>query len=139
MKYWKVIREFTKQKYGISQADLDLLLFLHSEVYFKRSDFDRFSKLIPWNAKRFFWLQKEKFIEVFRPRRGIHATIYQLTFKAKRMIDSVYNKLEGEEIPMTEGANPMFSKKGTHRDMLFRNYIIKMNEAIRQERCDALE
>lgn len=139
LKYWKVIREFTKKKYGVTQADLDLLLFLHSEVYFSKKQFDKFSKLIQWNPKRFFWLQNDKFIEVFRPKQGRRLTIYQLSFKAKRMIDSIYDKLEGEEIPMTEASNPMFSKKGTHRDMLYKNYIIEMNAAIRQGRCDALE
>ena len=34
LKYWRVIRQFTKIKYGLTQSDLDMLFFLYSEKYF---------------------------------------------------------------------------------------------------------
>ena len=139
LKYWKVIREFTKKKYGINQADLDMLLFLYSETYFSKDKFTEFAKLISWDTMRFERLRKDKFIDVFRQKTGNRRTVYELSFKAKRMIESVYKKLEGEEIPTSEGANPMFARKGTHRDMLYKNFIEKMNTAIKQEQYDALE
>ena len=35
LKYWRVIRYFIKAKYGLSQAELDVILFLKSEGYFE--------------------------------------------------------------------------------------------------------
>ena len=40
LKYWRVVRYFIKAKYGLSQADLDILLFLYSEKYFSKDKFD---------------------------------------------------------------------------------------------------
>ena len=34
LKYWRVIRYFIKAKYGLSQAELDVILFLKSEGYY---------------------------------------------------------------------------------------------------------
>ena len=34
LKYWRVIRYFVKQKYGLTTGDLDMLLFLYSEDIF---------------------------------------------------------------------------------------------------------
>jgi hypothetical protein len=36
LKYWRVIRYYIKNKYGLTQADLDILLFLYSEQYFTK-------------------------------------------------------------------------------------------------------
>ena len=39
LKYWKVIRQYVKVKYELTQSDLDMLLFLYSEKYFDRAKF----------------------------------------------------------------------------------------------------
>ena len=39
LKYWRVVRYFIKAKYNLSQADLDIILFLYSEKYFSKDDF----------------------------------------------------------------------------------------------------
>ena len=53
LKYWKVIRYFIKAKYGLSTADLDMLLFLYSEEYFDKVKFDEFNTLMGWNRETF--------------------------------------------------------------------------------------
>ena len=42
LKYWRVVRYFVKRKYGLSQSELEMLLFLRSEKYFSKDDFDEF-------------------------------------------------------------------------------------------------
>ena len=42
LKYWRVIRYFIKQKYGLTTADLDMLLFLYSEDIFSKEKFEEF-------------------------------------------------------------------------------------------------
>lgn len=134
LKYWKVIRYFVQAKYGIRSADLDMLLFLYSEKYFSKTQFKEFNELLSWDVNRFSRLLRDGWISVFRKRQGNKKTLYELSYKGKRMISSVYKKLNGEEIPMSESANPMFAKNVSYSDKVYRNMIIRMNKYIREQR-----
>ncbi len=134
LKYWKVIRYFVQAKYGIRSADLDMLLFLYSEKYFSKTQFKEFNELLSWDVSRFSRLLRDGWISVFRKRQGNKKTLYELSYKGKRMISSVYKKLNGEEIPMSESANPMFAKNVSYSDKVYRNMIIRMNKYIREQR-----
>ena len=46
LKYWRVVRQFIKVKHNLTQADLDILLFLKSEQYFSKDKFKEFDELI---------------------------------------------------------------------------------------------
>tara|TARA_R100000781_G_scaffold114918_1_gene87860 strand:+ start:449 stop:880 length:432 start_codon:yes stop_codon:yes gene_type:complete len=134
LKYWRVIRYFVKAKYKLSQADLDVLLFLYSEKYFAKADFDNYNELLSWDKHRFDNLLRDKWIEVFRKRVGNNKTIYQLSYKSDRLIKSIYKKLEGEEIPTSVTGNPMFRHNVSYTDKVYRNMIKEMNKFIRQQR-----
>jgi len=134
MKYWKIVRQFIKAKYKLTQADLDILLFLYSEDYFSKDKFKEFNNLLSWDVKRFNRLFSEGWIESFRKRTGNRRALYHLTFKATRMIDSMYKKLNGEEIPDTQNGNPMFYKNVKYSDKVYKNMIIKMNKEIKDSR-----
>ena len=66
LKYWRVVRYFIKSKYGLTTADLDMLLFLNSEGYFSKDDFYEFNELLSWDKNRFENLRTNGWIEVFR-------------------------------------------------------------------------
>lgn len=134
LKYWKVIRYFAQAKYGIKSADLDMLLFLYSEKYFSKTQFKEFNELLSWDISRFSRLLRDGWISVFRKRQGNKKTLYELSYKGKRMISSLYKKLNGEEIPMSESANPMFAKNVSYSDKVYRNMIIRMNKYIKEQR-----
>ncbi len=134
LKYWRVVRYFIKIKYGISTVELDMLLFLYSEKYFGKEKFKEFNELLSWNVNRFDQLLKKGWIEVFRKRVGKHKTLYSLSFKANRMIDSIYKKLNGEQIPESPTSNPMFKSNVSYTDKVYRNMIKEMNKFIRQQR-----
>jgi hypothetical protein len=135
LKYWRVIRQYTKVRYGLSQADLDVLLFLYSEGYFGKDKFKEFSQLISWEVKRFDRLLRDGWIENFRAgRRGAVKGLYTLTFKSKKMIAGIYNKLSGEEIPETICNNPMFKKNVRFTDKVYRNMIRAMNAETKQNK-----
>lgn len=134
LKYWKVIRYFVQAKYGVKSADLDMLLFLYSEKYFGKQQFNDFNELLSWDVKRFDRLLCDGWISVFRKRQGNKKTLYELSYKGKRMISSVYKKLNGEEIPMSESANPMFAKNVSYSDKVYRNMIKSMNKYIKEQR-----
>jgi hypothetical protein len=134
LKYYRVIRYYVKAKHNISQADLDMILFLYSERYFDRGMFDEYENLVSWDKKRFERLRKNEWIEVFRARQGMKRTVYQLTFKAKRVIRDMYRKLNGEEIPTSLAQNPMFLKNVKYSDKVYRTMIKDMNKYIKENR-----
>jgi len=110
LKYWRVIRQYVKVRYGLNQADLDMLLFLYSEKYFGKDKFQEFNELLSWDEKRF-----------------------------NRMIGSIYKKLNGEEIPMTMTNNPMFLKNVDYSDKVYRNMIKYINAEARRARLTGQE
>ena len=127
LKFWRVIRYYMKAKHNLSQADLDIILFLYSEGYFGQADFDKFAELVSWEVGRFKRLQKDGWIVHFRKRRGIHRALYQLSDKANRVVLDIYRKLNGEEIPTSISANPMFLRNVSYNDKVYRNMILEMN------------
>jgi len=139
LKYWRVIRQFIKVKYNLTQSDLDMLLFLYSEKYFVRDRFREFETLLDWDANRFQRLVKEGWIVRFRNRVGNRKALYQLPIKTTRMIQSIYRKLNGEEIPVSQSQNRMFAKNVSYTDKVYRDMIIEMNAAIKQQRHHAPE
>lgn len=128
LKYWRVIAQYAKVRYKLSQADLDMLLFLYSEQYFKISKVREFEQLVPWDKMRFYRLVENGWVENFRPGVGNQRAIYKLSYKAMRMIGSIYKKLNGEEIPETYCNNPMFKKNVRYTDKVYRNFIKEMNK-----------
>ena len=90
--------------------------------------------MLSWDKQRFEKLRQLGWIEVFRKRVGKHKALYQLSFKAKRMLTSIYKKLNGEEIPTSPTQNKMFAKNVSYSDKVYRNMIIEMNRSIKQQR-----
>ena len=134
LKYWRVIRQFVKVKYNLSQSDLDILLFLYSEKYFDRGKFDEFDNILGWDVMRFQRLLKEEWIVIFRKRLKNHRVVYQLPIKTTRLIQSIYRKLNGEEIPVSNSYNRMFHKNVSYTDNVYKDMIIEMNKLIKQQR-----
>ena len=134
LKYWRVIRYFIKQKYGLTTADLDMLLFLYSEEIFSKKKFEEFDNLLAWDGKRFDRLYKEGWIEVFRKRKKTTKSMYSISYKTERVISGIYKKLSGEEIPTSLTGNPIFAKNVCYTDKVYRNMILEMNKIIKQQR-----
>lgn len=134
LKYWRVIRQWVKVRYGLNQGDLDMLLFLYTESYFGKDRFREFAQIVSWDEGRFNRMLTKGWIENFRAgRRGVKG-LYNLTFKAKKMIASIYAKLDGDEIPMNATNNPMFLKNVKYSDKVYRNMIKSMNAEIKEKK-----
>ena len=139
LKFWRVIRYFIKAKYGLSQSDLDVVLFLYTESYFDKAKFKEFDRLLSWDINRFNRLLKEGWIVVFRKGSGRRKSLYELSYKGKRVVNSIYKKLSGEEIPTTQSSKPMYAKNVSYSDKVYRQMIEEMNAATRQQRHPAPE
>lgn len=134
LKFWRVIRYYMKAKHELSQADLDILLFLYSEGYFGKEKFDYFSELVSWDKDRFDSLLRRAWLERFRRRGTDGRALYCLSDKAKKVIRDIYRKLEGEEIPTSLSYNPMFLKNVSYNDKVYRNMILQMNAYYREQK-----
>ena len=127
LKFWRVIRYYMKAKHKLSQADLDVILFLYSEGYFGKEKFDQFAELVSWDKERFAYLLRDRWIERFRRRGPDGRALYCLSDKAKNVIKDIYRKLSGEEIPTSMTNNPMFLKNVSYNDKVYRNMVLEMN------------
>lgn len=133
LKYYRIIRYFIKKKYNLSQADLEMLYFLHDEDYFSRDKFKEYNTVMTWDKNRFNRLVKEGWIDKFRNHNNTRKALYQLTYKGVNVVRSVYNKLEGQVMPTSEKGNPLFSGKLSTKDNAYKNMIIEMNAFIKQQ------
>lgn len=134
LKFWRVIRYYMKAKHSVSQADLDIILFLYSESYFGKEKFAQFAELVSWDKARFDNLLHDKWIERFRRRGTDGRALYSLSDKAKNLVKDIYRKLEGEEIPTSLSYNPMFLKNVSYNDKVYRNMILEMNAYNRENK-----
>jgi len=72
---------------------------------------------------------RDGWIHVWRKRSGKQATLYELTYETRRIIDTIYKKLNGEGI---SDRNPLFNKNVSYTDKVYRNAIKNINEATKQ-------
>ena len=131
LKYWRVVRYWAKSRYGLTTPDLEMLLFPYSEQIFNKKKFRDYEEIMAWDIGRFNSLLKNKWIHVWRKRSGNKTTLYELTYKGKKAINTIYKKLNGEELSEIPSASPMFRNDASYMDKVYRNMIIKMNKEIR--------
>lgn len=134
LKFWRVISYYFKSKHGLTQADLDTILFLYSEKYFDKAKFSEYNELLSWDKYRFGRLLRDGWISVFRKRIGHRKTIYELSYRGVNLCEDIYRKLNGEEIPTSLSQNSMFHKNVSYFDKVYRNMIKEMTSFTRQQR-----
>ena len=140
LKYWKIVRDYYKIKYKLSQPELDTLIYLYSESYFSSEDFSRFDNLFGWDIKRFHKMKADGWIVLFRRRSGKYKAIYQLSVRANRLVCDIYKALNGEaEISTKRQTNPLMRANLPSKHKQYLSYIEDMNSAIRQQRHHPLE
>ena len=106
---------------------------------FTKTKFKRFEQIMSWDVNRFDRLLRDGWIHVWRKRQGKQATLYELTYKSKRIITDIYKKLNGEEVAESAHSNPLFRDDASYMDKVYRQSIIEMNNFIKQQRHLSLE
>ena len=137
LKYWRVIRYWAKAKYKVNTPDIEMMLFLYSEQLFNKSKFLEYEECMSWDKSRFYRLMKEGWIIVWREKTSKEVALYELSYKGKRMINTIYKKLNGEDIGEDKQINPLFRHDVSYADKVYRNMIVKMNEFIKQQRLNS--
>ena len=140
LKYWKVIKQWAKANYNISSSDIEMMMFLYSEGLFTRLQFDEFNEIMSWDKMRFHKLLNQKWIIIWREKIGNKSKLYELGFKGKRLVSSIYRKLNMQEtISESPYRNNIFRKDTKYSNKIYRKIIKEMNLTIRQQQRHAPE
>jgi hypothetical protein len=124
LKYYRLIRKWACKTNSLSDADLELLIFLDCIGRFTRNDFINGTYIYSWDKERWERLRRDGWIEVWRHRNRttIKYSIYQVSFKTKLLITRMYKIMLGkEDIPLTESS--IFYKNDTYRNKVYSKAI----------------
>ena len=123
-KYYRVVRKWACKQNGLTDADLELLIYLDCKVRFTRNDFINGVYTMSWDKARWERLRNDGWIDVWRHRNRttIKYSIYNTSYKCKRLITRIYNILLGnEDIPISE--QNVFYKNKSYTDKVFNKAI----------------
>src|SRR5210317_414184 len=126
-KYYRLIRKWACKTYDITDADLELLIYLDCKDRFTRDDFINGTYTYAWDKRRWERLRRDGWIEVWRHRNRttIKYSIFQTSQKCKRLISRMYRIMLGEEdLPTSERS--VFYKNKTYTDKVYNKAIDDM-------------
>lgn len=126
-KYYRLVRKWACKTYDLTDADLELLIYLDCKVHFTRNDFIDGSYTYSWDKARWERLRKEGWIDIWRARNRttMKYNVYQISQKGKRLITRMYNILLGEE-DLPTSTRSKFYKNKTYTDRVFNKAIDDM-------------
>jgi DNA-binding MarR family transcriptional regulator len=134
LKYYRVIEKFFKVKYKIGEPELDIIIFLYDEPPFGGEKIKEYGALLKWNNNRVNDLMRDGWIVSYRGRnKRSRKMIYKLSYKSIKMVEDIYNYMDGKEIPIGSKDNPMFRRNVGYSDKVYKTMILKMNAATKRK------
>lgn len=132
LKHWRVVRLWAMRKYKLTSVELEIILALYSEGLFDRYAFDRVCITHKWNFTLLNDLIDRGFIHIFRKRQRNERAQYELTRASRKMVASIYKKLQGEEIISTNSINnPIFNPtKDSYSNRQLQKAIHEVNKDV---------
>lgn len=126
-KYYRLVRRWACKTYDLTDADLELLIYLDCKARFTRNDFINGAYTYSWDKNRWERLRKEGWIDVWRQRNKttIKYSVYKTSFKCQQLISRIYRILLAEEDLPTSHRSKFYSNK-TYTDKVFNKAIDDM-------------
>ena len=121
------IDEWACKTYGLTDADLELLIYLDCKGRFTRNDFINGVYTYSWDKNRWERLKREGWIETWRHRNRttIKYSVFKTSWKCSQMISRIYRILLGEEdLPTSERS--VFYKNKSYTDKVYNKAIDDM-------------
>jgi len=112
LKHYRIIRKWVCKTCDLTDADLELLIYLDAIEFFTKQDFKNGAYTYSWNNRRWNDLLKKGWIIVWRKHNRITQkyNIYKVSFKCKQLISRMYRIMLGEEdIPTSEKSNKVMT------------------------------
>jgi hypothetical protein len=108
LKYYRLVRKWACKTYGLTDADLELLIYLDCKGRFTRQEFIDGTYTMSWDKNRWEKLRRNGWIEAWRHRNRttIKYSVFKTSFKCSHLISRIYRILLGEEdIPFSKVVN----------------------------------
>tara|TARA_R100001530_G_scaffold129725_1_gene100219 strand:+ start:316 stop:762 length:447 start_codon:yes stop_codon:yes gene_type:complete len=129
LKHYRIIRKWACKNNDLTDADLELLIYLDCMDLFTRHDFEIGSYSYSWDNRRWQKLLKNKWISVWRHRNRVTQkyNIYKISFKGQQLINRMYRIMLGEDdIPISTRRNKIM-KGNTYMDKVLQTSIKNVN------------
>ena len=126
-KYYRLVRKWACKTYDLTDADLELLVYLDCKSRFTRNNFIDGSYTMSWDKNRWERLRREGWIEVWRHRNRttIKYSIYKTSFKCSQLISRIYRIMLGQEdLPTSERS--VFYENKSYTDKVYNKSIDDM-------------
>ena len=130
LKHYRIIRKWACKNNGLTDAELELLIYLDSIEYFTKKDFIKGTYSYSWNNRRWNKLKNKDWIVVWRNRNRTTQkyNIYKVSFKLKQLINKIYKIMLGEEdIPTSIRRNNIIKCK-SYTDKVLTKAIYNVNK-----------
>ena len=130
LKHYRIIRKWASKNNGLTDAELELLIYLDCINLFTRKDFEMGVYSFSWNNRRWGKLIQEDWIQVWRHRNRTTQkyNIYKISFKGKQLINRMYRIMLGkEDIPTSERRNKLIAGN-TYTDKVLTYAIYNVNK-----------
>ena len=92
LKHYRIIRKWACKNNDLTDAELELLIYLDSIDYFTKKDFIKGTYSYSWNNRRWNKLKNKDWIVVWRNRNRTTQkyNIYKVYYKFKQLINKIY-------------------------------------------------
>ena len=130
LKHYRIIRKWASKNNGLTDADLELLIYLDCVDLFTIKDFKMGSYSYSWDNRRWNKLIQNNWIVIWRNRNRTTQkyNIYKVSFKGKTLIQRIYRILLGEEDIPTSYRRNTIMKGETYTDKVLQTSIRNVNK-----------
>ena len=130
LKHYRIIRKWACRNNDLTDAELELLIYLDCIDFFTIDDFKQGTYSYSWNNRRWNKLIQNDWIVVWRKRNRTTQkyNIYKISFKGKQLIKRLYRIMLGEEdIPISARRNKIINGN-TYTDKVMTKAIYNVNK-----------
>jgi hypothetical protein len=130
LKHYRIIRKWASRNNDLTDAEIELLIYLDCIDLFTIKDFKMGTYAFSWNNRRWNKLIQNNWIVVWRRRNRTTQkyNMYKVSFKGKQLIQRMYRIMLGEDdIPTSERRNSIMQGK-TYMDKVLQISIENVNK-----------
>ena len=130
LKHYRIIRKWACKNNNLTDADLEVLIYLDCMDLFSKHDFEEGVYSYSWDNRRWNRLIKNDWVIVWRNRNRTTQkyNIYKVSFKGKQLINKIYRIMLGkDDIPISERRNSII-KGNSYMDKVLTKAIYNVNK-----------
>ena len=129
LKHYRIIRKWASKNNGLTDADLELLIYLDCVDLFTIKDFKMGSYSYSWDNRRWNKLIQNNWIVIWRNRNRTTQkyNIYKVSFKGKQLIKRIYRIMLGDEDINVASRNKIITGK-SYMDKVMTKAIYNLNK-----------